>query len=331
MILPDIATCADCRREIFDPSNRRYLYPFTNCTNCGPRFSIIESLPYDRPNTVMKKFAMCPDCEREYHDPAQPPFPRTAQCVSELRSATGIVERRRSDRRPANRCLVRRDQAIRAGQIVALKGIGGFQLLVDARNEDAVRRLRERKQREDKPFAVMFPSLEAVRSDCVSELEARLLRSPEAPIVLLERDIYAASSTSCKPTLKRRECRAPAEDGEFIASSVAPRNPFLGAMLPYSPLHHILLRELGFPVVATSGNLSDEPICIDEHEALERLRGIADVFLVHNRPIVRQVDDSVARVLLGREQVLRRARGYAPLPVHLKSRTCRQFWLSARI
>ncbi len=279
-ILPDIATCADCLWEIFDPNNRRYLYPFTNCTNCGPRFTIIESLPYDRPNTSMKKFRMCPGCDAEYHDPGNRRFhaqPNACPvCGPQLNMPVAAAA-----------------EVIRSGQILALKGMGGFQLLVDARNDTAVTRLRQRKHRDEKPFAVMYPSLAAVKRDCrVSELEERLLLSPESPIVLLE--------------------------NKRAATSVAPGNPYLGVMLPYSPLHHLLMHELGFPVVATSGNVSGEPICIDESEARERLRGIADAFLAHDRPIVRPVDDSVVRVMLGRELVIRRARGYAPLPVHVK-------------
>ncbi len=294
LILPDIATCADCRREIFDPRDRRHLYPFTNCVNCGPRFSILESLPYDRPNTSMKNFSMCAACLREYHDPASRRFHAQPNACPdcgpqlELWNADGGVLGQRGA------ALREAAHAVRAGQILALKGVGGFQLLVDARNEEAVRRLRLRKHREEKPFALMFPSLDALQSCCrVGEFEERLLRAPEAPIVLLDRRGEAG----------------------VLAPAVAPRNPQLGALLPYSPLHHLLLHELGFPVVATSGNLSDEPICLEEHEALQRLRGVADVFLVHDRPIVRHVDDSVARILLGREQVLRRARGYAPLPI----------------
>ncbi len=293
LILPDIATCADCLREILDPQNRRHFYPFTNCTNCGPRFSIVEALPYDRSNTSMRKFLMCPECDREYHDPrdrrfhAQPNACPQCGPQLELWDAAGHVLSK------ADAALRAAAEVVRAGQILALKGIGGFQLLVEARNENAVLRLRERKRREEKPFAVMYPTLETVAHDCrVSELEERLLLSPEAPIVLLERQ-------------------------SALVPSVAPRNPYLGVMLPCSPLHHLLLRELGFPVVATSGNLSDEPICIDEHEALERLQNIAEAFLVHGRPIIRHLDDSVVRVVCGREQVLRRARGYAPLPVTL--------------
>jgi hydrogenase maturation protein HypF len=292
--MPDLATCPDCLREIFDPRDRRHLYPFTNCTNCGPRFSIVESLPYDRPNTSMKQFAMCPDCAREYLDPADRRF--HAQPIAcpkcgpnlELWDAAGAILASRHD------ALLAAAGILRDGKILALKGIGGFQLLVDARNDPAVRRLRQRKQREEKPFALMFPSLDAVRAAClVSDAEARLLASPESPIVLLQ--CFASP-----------------------APSLAPGNPNLGVLLPYSPLHHLLMAELNFPVVATSGNLSDEPLCIDSLEALQRLRGIADLFLTHNRPIVRHMDDSVARVLLERPQILRRARGYAPLPVSLK-------------
>jgi hydrogenase maturation protein HypF len=293
ILMPDLATCPDCLREIFDPRNRRHLYPFTNCTHCGPRFSIVESLPYDRANTSMKHFAMCPDCEQEYRDPANRRFHAQPNACPkcgphlELWDAGGAVLATH------HAALLQAAKTVRDGKILALKGIGGFQLMVDARNEDAVRRLRERKQREEKPLALMYPSLNAVGADCrVSDAEARLLASPESPIVLLQR-------------LAAR------------ASFVSPGNPNLGVMLPYSPLHHLLMAGLKFPVVATSGNLSDEPICIDEREALQRLRNIADLFLVHNRPIVRHVDDSVARVVLGREQVLRRARGYAPLPVPL--------------
>ena len=293
IIMPDLATCPECLREIFDPRNRRHLYPFTNCTNCGPRFSIVESLPYDRANTSMKQFALCPECGQEYRDPANRRFHAQPNACPkcgphlELWDAGGAVLATHHE------ALLQAVNTVREGKILALKGIGGFQLMADARNEAAVRRLRERKQREEKPLALMYPSLNAVGADCrVSDMEARLLASPESPIVLLQR--LAAT-----------------------ASSVAPGNPNLGVMLPYSPLHHLLMAELKFPVVATSGNLSDEPICIDEREALQRLRNIADMFLVHNRPIVRHVDDSVVRVVLGREQVLRRARGYAPLPVRL--------------
>ncbi len=298
LVLPDIATCSDCVREIFDSTNRRYRYPFTNCTNCGPRFTIIEALPYDRPNTTMKRFVMCDECRTEYEDPrdrrfhAQPnACPRCGPHL-ELWDAGGKVLASHHD------ALLEAAEAIRRGWIVAVKGLGGFHLLVEARNEEAVVRLRQRKHREEKPFALMYPTLELIKEHCeVSELEERLLLSPESPIVLLRR-----KSAISHPSLA-------------VAPSVAPGNPYLGIMLPYTPLHHLLMAELGFPVVATSGNLSDEPICTDEQEALRRLAGIADLFLVHDRPIARHVDDSVVRVVMGRELVLRRARGYAPLPV----------------
>jgi hydrogenase maturation protein HypF len=295
LVLPDIATCPDCLREIFDPANRRHRYPFTNCTHCGPRFSLIEALPYDRANTSMKKFRMCPACQAEYENPrdrrfhAQPNACPVCGPRLEFWSAAGQIV---SADDPA---LLAATEAIRRGQIVAVKGIGGFHLLADARNETAVRLLRERKHREEKPFALMFPTLESIQAVCeVSLLEERLLRSPEAPIVLLKKISNRQSA---------------------IGNSVAPGNPNLGAMLPSNPLHHLLMAELGFPVIATSGNLSDEPICTDEREALARLAGIADGFLVHNRPIVRHLDDSIVRVVLDRVMVLRRARGFAPLPI----------------
>jgi hydrogenase maturation protein HypF len=299
LMLPDIATCDACLSEIFDPQNRRYRYPFTNCTHCGPRFSIIESLPYDRPNTSMKLFTMCPDCRKEYENPndrrfhAQPNACPVCGPELQLWDPTGKVLAIRDE------ALLEATQAIRNGKILAIKGLGGFHLMADARNASAVDSLRARKHREEKPFALMYPSMEQIEADCkASPLEARLLRAAESPIVLLE----------------RKENRT----GAILAASVAPGNPYLGVMLPYTPLHHLLLRELKTPVIATSGNLSDEPICIDEQEALKRLAGIADFFLVHNRPIVRHVDDSILRIVLGRELVLRRARGYAPLPIRLK-------------
>jgi hydrogenase maturation protein HypF len=310
-ILPDIATCADCLSEILDPNNRRFRYPFTNCTNCGPRFSIVEALPYDRCNTSMKKFVMCDECEGEYHDPldrrfhAQPnACPKCGPHLEFWSKGGGAIAMGDDALRAAA-------NAVRAGQIIAFKGLGGFQLIVDARNEGAVVRLRARKHREEKPFALMYPSLATIRADCdVSELEERLLLSPESPIVLVGR-VRRARRPDGLPRL-RDPCQ--------LAESIAPGNPNLGIMLPYSPLHHLLMQELNFPIVATSGNLSDDPICTDEHEALHRLQGIADVFLVHNRPIVRHVDDSVVRVMCDREMMLRRARGYAPLPIAIRSK-----------
>jgi len=284
-ILPDLATCPECLEELLHPGNRRYGYPFTNCTHCGPRYTIVLDIPYDRRNTTMRSFELCPDCLREYTDPADRRFhaqPNACPvCGPRLSSPVAVAA-----------------QALRDGKILAMKGIGGFQLLVDARNADAVQRLRERKHREEKPFAVMAPSLEAVRRFAiVSPGEAALLQSSAAPIVLLE------------PL-----------DNTGIAPDVARSSPFIGAMLPYSPLHHLLMREHPHPVVATSGNRSDEPIAISEVEARERLSGVADEFLTHDRPIARPCDDSVARVSRGSVSLIRRARGYAPLPVRVNRR-----------
>ncbi len=303
LVLPDIATCEDCLREIFDPANRRYRYPFTNCTNCGPRFSIIESLPYDRLNTSMKSFQMCAECQREYDNPedrrfhAQPNACPACGPHLELWDAKGQLVPGQNCKLIGNDALLAAAAAIRSGKLVAVQGLGGFHLMVLASNARAVARLRELKHREEKPFAVMFPDSNAVRGFCeLSEAEARLLSSPEAPIVLL------------------RKIHSPSADPH---AGVAPGNPYLGAMLPYTPLHALLLAVIAHPVVATSGNRSDEPICTDAREALERLAGIADLFLVHNRPIVRHVDDSIVRLFAGREMVLRRARGFAPLPIPL--------------
>jgi hydrogenase maturation protein HypF len=297
LILPDIATCKDCQNEIFDKDNRRYLYPFTNCTNCGPRFSIIEKLPYDRINTSMKIFEMCDDCKTEYDDPSNRRFHAQPNACSvcgpklELLDNEGIFL---SDKHGA---LLQACEEIKKGKIIAVKGLGGFHLLADARNIEAVAKLRSRKNREEKPLALMFPSLMQVEDECtLSELEKSLLTSTQSPIVLVKKRINTQSS---------------------INNNIAPDNPYLGVMLPYTPLHHILMNEIGTPVVATSGNFSEEPICIDNKEALERLKNIADFFLIHNRPIVRHVDDSIVIIMNNREMVIRRARGYAPLPIKI--------------
>ncbi len=297
LVLPDIATCPDCLAEVMDPADRHYRYPFTNCTHCGPRYSIILALPYDRAATTLASFALCADCRREYEDPANRRFhAQPTACPAcgpqlALWDAAGQALASKDD------ALRLAGQMLREGRIVAVKSLGGFHLMVDARNEDAISRLREAKHREEKPFALLFPSLDCIRGQClVDDEEARLLASPEAPIVLLRR---------------RRDAAEP------LPASLAPQNPLLGCMLPSNPLHHLLAADLGFPLVATSGNLSDEPICTDEHEALERLAGLAELFLVHDRPIARHVDDSISRVMLGRGQVLRRARGHAPLAISL--------------
>lgn len=330
LVQPDVAVCADCLREVFDPRDRRYLYPFTNCTNCGPRFTIINSLPYDRPNTSMKKFRMCSECQSEYDDPgnrrfhAQPNACPTCGPYLELWNTNGDVLALRHD------ALLSTAAAIRDGRIAAVKGLGGFHLMVDARNEEAIAHLRRRKYREEKPFAVMMSDIAMVMRFCqVNGLEERLLRSAESPIVLLkklstaalagqhENAITSGFEEGIIPYYPNDAEGGRLQSGEALSGLVAPGNPDLGVMLPYTPLHHILVRELGFPVVATSGNATDEPICTDENEAVDRLEAIADVLLVHDRPIIRHVDDSIVRLIMGREMMVRRARGYAPLPVHL--------------
>lgn len=296
VVMPDIAICESCRGELLDPNNRRYRYPFINCTNCGPRYSIIEALPYDRAHTSMRGFAMCPACRREYEDPLDRRFhaepnacPVCGPHVALWDGAGRVVAERGA-------ALAAAGNALRAGRILALKGLGGFQLLVDATDDQAVRRLRDRKHRDEKPFALMCPDVECTREHArLSSDEMRLLASPEAPIVLVT---------------------ARAGD-QSLSPAVAPGMRQLGVMLPYTPLHVLLLRDLRRPVVATSGNHAEEPMVIDEREALEALGGIADLFLVHDRPIVRHVDDSVVRIVAGRELLLRRARGYAPLPLPL--------------
>jgi hydrogenase maturation protein HypF len=291
-IVSDAATCGACLGELVDPKDRRYRHAFANCTACGPRYSIILGLPYDRERTTMAAFTMCPGCRSEYEDPGNRRFHAEPNACPEcgphleLWKPDGTVLQTRDD------ALVAAAAAVRDGQIVAIKGIGGFQLIVDARSEEGVKRLRRRKHREAKPFAVMVRSLQEASAEAeVGALEAQVLASPEAPILLLS------------PRRGR------------IAASVAPHSPTLGLMLPTTALHHLLLADLDFPIVATSGNVSDEPICTDEHEALARLGEIADLFLVHDRPIARPVDDSVARVVGGRLMLLRRARGYAPFPI----------------
>lgn len=291
-ILPDLAVCDDCLAELRDPKDRRHRYPFTNCTQCGPRYTIVEGLPYDRARTSMRRFSMCEACHAEYEDPANRRFHAEANacpaCGPQLALWNGVGD----VQAVSDGALLSAASALRAGAIVAVKGLGGFHLMVDARSEAGVVGLRQRKHREEKPFAVMFASLaDLAREADFGPAEGSLLTSSARPIVLVRKS------------------------GGALAEAVAPRSPHLGAMLAYTPLHHLLLEECGFPLVATSGNRNDEPIVTDEDDALVRLDGIADLFLVHDRPIVRPVDDSVARMNTGRPQLLRRARGYAPAPI----------------
>jgi len=299
VIPADLATCAECLQEIDTPGQRRYAYPFTNCTHCGPRWSIIEQLPYDRPHTAMASFALCPDCQAEYHNPADRRFHAQPIACPACGPMLQLLDPTGRETAQGHGALAAAVDALRAGGVVALKGLGGFQLLVDATSAEAVARLRQRKQRPARPFALMLPSLEQVRRRCrVSEEEAKALASPAAPIVLL----------------RRRRDREACGD---VAQGVAPGNPYLGVMLPYTPLHHLLMAAIGRPIVCTSGNLSDEPMATTLEDALERLGPIADLVLSHDRPIVRPVDDSVARVGGDGLQVLRRARGFAPLSIEL--------------
>jgi hydrogenase maturation protein HypF len=295
LVSPDIATCADCRDEIFNPSNRRFGYPFTNCTNCGPRFTIIEDIPYDRPNTTMREFKMCPDCEREYNDPLNRRFHAQPNACPVCGPKLELVD---SNGKPV-KCsdtIQKAAKLLQDGKILAIRGLGGFQLACDATNQTAVNLLRERKHRPAKPFAVMAATIEDIMIHCrVSGAEAELLSSPQAPIVLLRWNHKQSD----------------------IVLAVAPDLKYLGMMLPYTPLHHLLLREVGRPLVMTSGNLSEEPIAKDNNEAFVRLKGIADYFLIHNRDIYARYDDSVYMVEEDKSIALRRARGYAPYPIHL--------------
>lgn len=290
---PDLALCADCAAEIDDPKARRFRYPFTNCTRCGPRFSIVEALPYDRARTSMKDFELCVDCALEYGSVDDRRFHAEPIACPACGPSLALLDP--SGKRLATRedALQRAAALLRQGGILALRAVGGFQLLTDATDQRAVRRLRERKHREEKPLAVLFESAAQARSHLLlTDAEERTLSGPEAPILLVRR---RSEST--------------------ISPAVAPRNPRIGALLPYSPLHLVLAKAVGRPLVCTSGNRSEEPMCTSVAEALSDLGGIADELLVHNREIVRPVDDSVARLGPSGLCILRRARGFSPRPV----------------
>jgi hydrogenase maturation protein HypF len=294
LVSPDVATCEACLAELFDPNDRRYRYPFINCTDCGPRFTIIESLPYDRARTSMRTFLLCEECAREYRDPANRRF--HAEPVACPACGPRLELRDASWERVDGDPVIEAASLLRRGAIVALKGLGGFHLACDATDQEVVVELRRRKARPDKPFAVMVAGVEQAREFFrMSDAEISLLSSPRAPIVLVR-------------------------DMGRLAPSIAPGHRRHGAMLPSTPLHHLLLREAGIPLVMTSGNHSDEPICIDNTEAREHLSGVADAFLVHDRGIVARYDDTVTRVWRDAPVVLRRARSFAPSPFELPVR-----------
>jgi hydrogenase maturation protein HypF len=296
LISPDVAICADCLRELLDPADRRFRYPFINCTNCGPRYTIVRDVPYDRAKTSMAVFGMCPDCQREYDDPMDRRFHAQPNACWKCGPHVELWDHE-GRRLECPDPIAQAVELLAAGEIVAIKGLGGFHLAADALNEAAVTRLRERKRRVEKPFAVMAADLDCATEFCeLDDVSRSLLQTPAHPIVLV-----------------RKKTPQP------IAASVAPFNRDLGIFLPYTPLHHLLFPEKRFPaLVMTSGNISEEPIAIDNREALERLRGIADYFLVHDREILLRCDDSVVRVKDGRPRQVRRSRGYVPAPVFLK-------------
>jgi hydrogenase maturation protein HypF len=308
-IAPDAATCPQCQQEIFDPFSRFFRYPFTNCTHCGPRFSIIRGIPYDRCNTSMSAFPMCAECEQEYNDVENRRF--HAQPVAcHTCGPTAWLER--ADGQPVTASMFSMLDDVDAvctllqkGEIVAIKGLGGVHLACDATQEGVVQKLRQRKHRDHKPLALMARDISIIEQYCiVNPRERELLQSPAAPIVLLHQKPWESEDGKLIP--------------EFpIAPGVAPGQNTLGFMLPYTPLHHLILRRMKRPIVLTSGNIADEPQCIDNGEAREKLGKIADYFLLHNREIVNRVDDSVARVVDDQVKIIRRARGYAPAPMKL--------------
>jgi hydrogenase maturation protein HypF len=299
LVSADSATCSDCLRELADPADRRCGYPFINCTNCGPRFTIVRDVPYDRPLTTMAVFPMCEHCAAEYHDPANRRFHAQPICCPACGPRLTLVDR--AGEAVPGAPAAAAAGLLRQGRVLAVKGLGGYHLAVDAACEEAAAALRARKHREDKPFAVMVADVAAARTLCeVDEAAAGLLASARRPIVLMRRLPHAD-----------------------VAAAVAPGNRQLGVMLPYTALHHLLLDAMGGPVVLTSGNLSDEPIVYHDGEARERLAGIADAFLFHDRAIHIRTDDSVARVFRGQPMMIRRSRGHVPEPIGVRTRFAR--------
>jgi len=295
LISPDVATCPDCLIELRDPANRRFRYPFINCTNCGPRYTIIQDIPYDRGKTTMAAFTMCPDCAEEYHSPLSRRFHAQPNACWKCGPRVSLHDGR-GHFLDVSEPIQEAARILQEGWIVAVKGLGGFHLAVDATREETVQRLRTRKHREEKPLALMSRDLDQVATYAfIRADEAETLLSKERPIVLLPKKLPSP-----------------------IASSVAPCNQYFGVMLPYTPVHHLLLDHDFIALVMTSGNLSEEPICIDNEEAFRRLNGIADFFLVHNRDIYLRSDDSIVQKVSDRVRQIRRSRGFVPMPIFLK-------------
>jgi len=299
LVSPDVSICGDCIREMNDPADPRHRYPFINCTNCGPRFTIIKDVPYDRHNTSMSLFALCTMCKGQYEDPSDRRFHAQPVACPVCGPRLFLLDRNKNEIcKNQDEIIDKTADLLKKGKIIAIKGLGGYHLAVDAQNEEAVSMLRKRKYREDKPFAVMAPDIETIKKFCrVNEEEKKILTSFRSPIVLLERNV----------------------ENKTLSPSVAPGNNYIGMMLPYTPLHYLLLASFGGILVMTSGNVSEEPICYRDNEAMERLREIADYFLIHNRPIHIRCDDTVTRVFAGYEYPIRRSRGYAPFPIILKN------------
>lgn len=292
----DISICADCLRELFDKDDRRYHYPFINCTNCGPRFTIIKDIPYDRAHTTMKEFKLCPKCQSEYENPSDRRFHAQPNACPLCGPRVSLFDNKRR-KIQTDKPIKKAAYLLKKGFIVAVKGLGGFHLACDAASKKAVTTLRKRKYREDKPFALMAMDIKEIREFCeVSDAEEKLLLSPRRPILLLR---------------KRKECSLPDE--------LAPQNKYLGMFLPYTPLHYLLLNETGLILVMTSGNVSDEPIVYKNKEAFKRLEKIADYFLINDRKIEIRTDDSVTRVFKKKEMLIRRSRGYAPQPIRVRT------------
>ena len=295
LISPDVSICDDCRTELFEPTDRRHGYPFINCTNCGPRYTIIDDIPYDRPNTSMKHFTMCRPCQREYDDPQNRRFHAQPNACAVCGPQVTLFDNRKSEV-SATEPIARAAELLRQGKVLAIKGLGGFHLAADAQNDAAVSILRRRKRREEKPLALMAADPASIRPFAeMTDDEERLLTAIQRPIVLLAKN-----------------------EPNTISEAVSPRNRYFGVMLPYTPLHYLLLAQGFTALVMTSGNLSEEPIAIDNQDAFERLTGIADYFLIHDRDIYLRSDDSIIRHVAGEARLMRRSRGYVPVPVFMK-------------